>query len=255
MVIKEELETPLEKHTVTFSIITLFPQMFKSVFSDSIIKRAQKDGRVVINIYDLRDWADGKHSIADDEPYGGGVGMVLKPEPIFKAVNEIKTKYNKKNGEKHVTHTILLTPKGRQYNYRICQKLSELHHLILICGHYEDVDHRVFDYLVDERLSIGDYILMGGEIPAMALVESISRYIPGVLGDEQSHDNETFQFGPKGILKHPVYTRPEEFEGHKVPEALLSGNHKEIERWRQEVAEKLTKENRPDLLEKKSGYF
>jgi tRNA (guanine37-N1)-methyltransferase len=252
----EKIETaPRTEPKIIFSILSLFPKMFKGVFSESILKNAVRDGIIQVDVYDIRDWAEGKHSAADDEPYGGGVGMVMKPEPIFKAVQEIKGNYEKTHGPKDVTHTVLLTPKGSKYNYRITQKLAELQHVILICGHYEGIDHRVFDFLADERLSIGDYIMTGGEIPAMVLVDSISRYVEGVLGNEESKEEETFLIGQKGILKHPVYTRPEEYEGHKVPEVLLSGNHREIERWRKEAAEKLTKEYRPDLLEKKSGYI
>ena len=255
MATKEKQVPPPEHQPFVFSIITLFPRMLKAPFTNSILKRAQKNELIEINIYDLRDWAEGKHAIADDEPYGGGVGMVLKPEPIFKAVKQLKTEYEKKHSPKDITHTILLTPKGRKYNYRITEKLAELQHLILICGHYEGVDHRVFEDLADERISIGDYILTGGEIPAMVIVDSVSRYIDGVLGDQQSRQNESYQFGDKGILKYPVYTRPEDYEGLKVPEVLLSGNHLEIERWRKNAAEELTKEYRPDLLAKKSGYF
>ncbi|MCA9392135.1 tRNA (guanosine(37)-N1)-methyltransferase TrmD [candidate division WWE3 bacterium] len=240
---------------MTFSILTLFPKMFKGPFGDSILKRAQKDELIEINIYNIRDWAEGKHEVTDDEPYGGGVGMVMKPEPIFKGIEVIKKEYYKTHGEKDITHTILLTPKGQKYNYRITEKLAELSHLILVCGHYEGVDHRVFENAVNERISIGDYILTGGELPAMVVVESVSRYIDGVLGESTSKDNESFQYGEKGILKYPVYTRPEEYDGMKVPDVLLSGNHREIERWREEAAVELTEEYRPDLLGKKSGYF
>ena len=252
------MATPKSKSDVlppkVFDILTLFPGMFKGPFDDSIIKRAQQDHLIEINIHNLRDWAEGKHAVTDDEPYGGGVGMVMKPEPIFKAVDDLKKRYYKKHSEKDVSHVVLLTPKGRNYNYRITQKLSALQHLIFICGHYEGIDHRVFDNLADERISIGDYILTGGEIPAMVLVDSISRQIEGVLGKELSKEDESFGYTDRGLLKYPVYTRPEEYEGHKVPAVLLSGNHKEIEKWREQAAEKLTKENRPDLLER-SGYF
>lgn len=252
---KEEEVVAKPERTLTFSILTLFPKMFKGPFSESIMKRAQRDQLVQINVYNIRDWSEGKNEIVDDEPYGGGVGMVLKPEPIFKGIEAVKKEYYKTHDEKDITHTILLTPKGQKYNYRITEKLAELSHLIIICGHYEGVDHRVFEFAVNERISIGDFIMMGGELPAMVIVESVSRYIDGVLGDSNSKNNESFQYGEKGILKYPVYTRPEEYEGHKVPEILLSGNHREIERWRKEAAEELTKDFRPDLLGKKSGYF
>ncbi len=251
----KETAKPAAEVKKTFSILTLFPKMFKGPFSESILKKAQNDGIIEINIYNIRDWAKDKNAVTDDEPYGGGVGMVLKPEPIFAAVKDIKEEYAKTHTDKDITHTILLTPKGRKYNYRITKKLSELSHIILICGHYEGVDHRVFEHLVDERLSIGDYILTGGEIAAMVVVDSVSRYVDGVLGNAKSKEEESFMVGQKGILKAPVYTRPEEFEGLRVPEVLLSGNHREIERWREQAAEELTKEYRPDLLEKKSGYI
>lgn len=242
-----------EKRTI--SILTLFPKMFKGVFDDSILKRAQSEKLVQIDVYDIRDWTDDRHKTADDEPYGGGVGMVMKPEPLFRAVTDIRDKYIKKFGDRKIIHSVLLTPQGTPYNYRITEKLAALDHLILICGHYEGVDHRVFDHLADERISIGDYILTGGEIPAMVLVDSVSRHVHGVLGDAQSKAEESFQYSPQGILKYPVYTRPEEFEGLRVPDVLLSGNHKEVERWRKEAAQKLTEEMRPDLFNKISGYF
>lgn len=240
--------------TFTFSILTLFPKMFKTIFDTSILKRAQEEELIEINVYNIRDWAEGKNQVADDEPYGGGVGMVLKPEPIFKAVAEIKKKYAKTQTPKDITHVVLLTAKGRVYNYRIARKLSGLSHVILICGHYEGIDHRVFEHLVDERLSIGDYILTGGEVPAMVVVDTVARQIHGVLGKEQSKQEESFQFSSEGILKYPVYTRPEEFEGMRVPTVLLSGHHKEIEEWRKEQAKELTKEFRPDLFER-LGFF
>ena len=239
----KEIRSPL-----VFDILTLFPNMFKGPFSESILKRAIQDELIEINVHNIRHWAEGKNSVTDDEPYGGGVGMVLKPEPIFKAVQELKQQYAKNHNPKHISHVVLLTPQGGRYNYRITEKLAALNHLILICGHYEGIDHRVFEALADERLSIGDYILTGGEIPAMAVVDSVSRHIEGVLGKAESKEQESFQYTGRNILKHPVYTRPAEFEGMAVPEVLLSGNHREIERWRKESAEKLTKEFRPDLL-------
>jgi tRNA (guanine37-N1)-methyltransferase len=234
--------------TITFDILTIFPEMFESVFSDSILARAQKDKIITIKTYDLRKWATDKHKTVDDEPYGGGEGMVLKPEPIFKAVTELKNKFQKAHSPKAIQHVILLTPQGIPYNFRIADKLSNLDHIILICGHYEGVDHRVFEHLVDEHISIGDYILTGGEIPAMVLVDSISRLVPGVLGNQASSEQETFSYTHQGLLKNPVYTRPEEYEGHKVPDVLLSGNHKEVEKWRKEQATDLTKRFRPDLI-------
>jgi tRNA (guanine37-N1)-methyltransferase len=242
------MATESTKTGLTISILTLFPKMFKGPFSESILKRAQNDELIEINVYNIRDWAEGKRDTTDDAPYGGGVGMVLKPEPIFKGVKEVKDAYYKNHGEKDITHIVLLTPRGRKYNYRITEKLAALNHLILICGHYEGIDHRVFEYLAEERLSIGDYILTGGEIPAMVVVDSVSRHIEGVLGKEQSKEDESFKYTSKGLLKYPVYTRPEEFEGLKVPEILTSGNHQEIDKWRKEQSEVITREYRPDLL-------
>lgn len=250
------MSTKEKRSTLVFDILTLFPKMFNGPFSESMLKRAQESQLIEINVHNLRDWADGKNSITDDEPYGGGVGMVLKPEPIFKAVADLKASYAKRfKNTKNITHVVLMTPKGRKYNYRITEKLAALDHLIIVCGHYEGIDHRVFEHLAEERLSVGDYILTGGEIPAMVVVDSVSRYIEGVLGKEESHQQESFQYTGRGLLKHPVYTRPPEFEGMRVPEVLLSGNHQEIEKWRKEAAEKLTKESRPDLLDRASGYF
>ncbi|NTV30922.1 tRNA (guanosine(37)-N1)-methyltransferase TrmD [candidate division WWE3 bacterium] len=236
------------KNHVVFDILTLFPTMFKGVFQESILKRAQQDELIEVNVHNIRNWAEGKNSITDDEPYGGGVGMVMKPEPIFKAVKELKGIYSDNHDKKEITHVLLMTPQGVRYNYRITEKLAALNHIIIICGHYEGVDHRVFEFLADERLSIGDYILTGGEIPAMVIVDSVSRHIDGVLGKAESKQQESFQFSDKNLLKYPVYTRPAEYEGMHVPEVLLSGNHREIERWRKESAEKLTKEYRPDLV-------
>ena len=231
-------------------IITLFPDMFKGPFSESIIARAQKQKLLKIKIHDLRKWTKDERKTVDDRPYGGGVGMILKPEPVFAAVRELKEKYKKAIKKKSISsHTILLTPQGRTFNFRIAKKLSALSHLILICGHYEGIDNRIFDHLADEKLSIGDYILTGGEIPAMILTDALVRLVPGVLGKEESKEAESFSFTRQGLLKYPQYTRPAEFEKHKVPEILLSGNHGKIEKWRKEQALERTKQYRPDLLE------
>lgn len=240
-------EVSSQRH-LTFDIVTAFPGMFTGVFEESIIQRAQKEKIIKIHIHDLRKWAKDKHKTIDDSPYGGGDGMVLKPEPVFKAIQELKQKFAEKHGPKIVQHVILLSPKGTPYNFRIAEKLSHLDHIILICGHYEDVDHRIFEYIADEQLSIGEYILTGGEIPAMVVVDSVTRLVPGVLGNKASIEEETFSFTRQGLLKYPVYTRPEEYEGYKVPEVLLSGDHAAVDTWRKEQAEKLTKRMRPDLL-------
>ena len=235
---------------MTIDIVTLFPKLFKGPFNDSIIKRGVEKEIITINIHNLRNWARGKHKQADDTPYGGGEGMVLKLEPVYRAVEELIANYAKKKGEikKKKSHVILTTPSGRQFNYRIASKLANLTHLIIVCGHYEGVDQRIFEFVADERLSIGDYILTGGEIPSMVIVDSISRLVPGVISKEESRKDESFSY-ENGLLKYPQYTRPEEFEGIKVPEILLSGNHKEIENWRKEQAKELTRSMRPDLLD------
>lgn len=229
-------------------ILTLFPNMFKGPFDESILKRAQRQKLVKIKVHNLRKWAKDKHKTVDDEPYGGGEGMLLKIEPVFRAVEGLQAKFRKKASPKDVSHTILLTPQGRSFNFRVANKLSALAHLILICGHYEGEDNRIFEHVADEVLSIGDYILTGGEFPAMVLVDAVVRLIPDVLSKEASKEEESFSFTHRGLLKYPQYTRPEEFEGLTVPKILLSGNHGEIDKWRREKALERTKEFRPDLL-------
>ncbi len=239
---------------LTIDIITLFPKMFSGPFSESIIKRAQEKGQATINIHNLRNWAIDERGTVDSRPYGGGKGMVLRPEPLFQAVESIKSQNSATE-----TVTVLLTPQGKVFNQQKAQKLTELEHLILLCGHYEGVDERVRKHLVDEEISIGDYILTGGEIPAMVVTDAVVRLLPGVLEKaattQESHTNSSLQrnaldeVGAKGILEYPQYTRPRTFRGWKVPKILLSGNHQEIEFWRQKQAVKKTKENRPDLLE------
>ncbi len=202
-------------------IITLFPEMFKGTFEESIVKRAQEKELVEINIHHMRDCATDKHNTLDDKPYGGGGGMVLMVEPIYKALKDLKTKNSK---------VVLLTPQGKVFNQKKAQQLSKFKHLILIAGHYEGFDERIREHLIEEEISIGNYVLTGGELPAMVVVDSIARLIPGVLGAEESLIDETHT--KPGYTKYPVYTRPESFKGWKVPETLLSGNHKEIEKWR-----------------------
>mgnify|MGYP002335994986 CR=1 FL=1 len=217
-------------------IITLFPNMFKGPFDESMMWKAKKDGLLEVGITDLRDFGIGPRKQVDDVPYGGGAGMVLKPEPLFAAIQEAKSQ-NK-------GPVILLTPRGKVFSQKIAHKLAEEKELILVAGHYEGYDERVME-LVDMEISIGDYVLTGGELPAMVLVDGVVRLIPGVLGNEQSNKNESFSHG---LLEHPQYTRPESFEGKKVPEVLLSGHHAEIEKWRKDEAFKKTKQNRPDIL-------
>ncbi len=227
------------------SVITLFPKMFDSVFNHSIISRAVKSKKVNINIYDLADFAQTTNSsrkILDSSPYGGGPGMVLRPEPLYNAVKKIK-----ENNLPNESKVILLSPQGKTYNFTKAKNLSNEKSVILVCGHYEGVDQRFIDLCVDEELSIGDYILTGGEIPAMVVIDSVTRLLLGVLGNDNSNKNDSFSEG-NFYLKGPVYTRPREFLGYAVPKVLLNGNHKEINKWRTEESQKKTKDNRPDLL-------
>lgn len=226
-------------------IITLFPKMFQGPFDESIIRRAQDKGLVKIEIHNLRKWAIDKRGTVDDRPYGGGVGMVMMIEPLVKAIEELKSSNTK---------IILLSAKGKLWKQQLAQENSRLEHLILICGHYEGVDERILNF-IDEEISIGDFVLTGGELPAMVLVDSIVRLIPGVLEKPEATQFESFSKGlapetqyPTPLLEYPQYTRPENFRGLKVPEILLSGNHAEIEKWRKEEALKITQKNRPELL-------
>jgi len=224
-------------------IITLFPAMFKGPFGESIVRRAQEKEKVVIKVHNLRDWAVDKRGTVDDRTYGGGVGMILMPQPIFNAVEEIKSKAKSRK-----IKVILLTPQGKRFNQKMAKRLVKINHLILICGHYEGVDERVRKYLVDEEISIGDYVLTGGELPAMVLVDTIVRLLPGVLKKEEAVREESF--AQRGLLEYPQYTRPADFKGWKVPKVLLSGNHKKIEEWRKKKALERTKKRRPDLIKK-----
>ncbi len=225
-------------------IVTIFPEMFKGPFEESIINRAQGKKIVEINIHDLRQWTEDKHKTVDDRPYGGGAGMVMRVDVIARAITKLKTPAFLKTSVGQ-TKTILLTPQGKTFSQQSARELSKLDHLIFICGHYEGFDERIRS-LVDEEISIGDYVLTGGELPAMVVVDAVVRLIPGVLGKEESLEEESFS-PPAGGLEYPQYTRPEEFKGMKVPEVLLSGNHAEIAKWRKEQAGKRTKERRSDL--------
>jgi tRNA (guanine37-N1)-methyltransferase len=220
-------------------IVTLFPKMFKGPFDESIIKRAQEKGLVQINIHNLRQWGLTERRTVDERPYGGGVGMVLMVEPIFKALQELK---------KPNTKVILLTPQGKTFNQKKAKELTKCDHLIFICGHYEGFDERIREYLSDEEISIGDFVLTGGELPAMIITDTIIRLIPGVLKKEEATEFESFS--DENLLEYPQYTRPEEFNGWKVPEVLLSGNHAEIGKWRKGKALEKTKKIRPDLIKK-----
>ena len=219
-------------------IITLFPDMFEGPFGDSMLKRAVNKNLAEINVFDLRDYSGNKHRQVDDYPYGGGKGMVLKPDPIFNAVESICGK------KRENSWVILLSPGGRVFNQKIASELSQKNHIVLICGHYEGVDERVREHLVDDEVSVGDYILTGGEIPAMLITDAVVRLLPGLLDDE-THAEESFT---EGLLEYPQYTRPPLFRDYAVPDVLLSGHHEKIREWRQEKSLERTKLRRPDLL-------
>ena len=222
-------------------IITLFPEMFGGVFGESIIKRAIEKKILEINFVQLRDFAFDKHRQVDDSPFGGGSGMVLKPEPVYRAVRSVL-----KNSDENFSRKIIIPdPSGEVFNQKKAKELAKFDRLIFICGHYEGFDARIYD-LADEIISIGDYVLTGGEIPVMAIVDSVARMLPNVLGSEESAVTDSFF---NKILGFPQYTRPRDFEGKTVPEILLSGHHEKIKKWREEQAMKITRERRPDLIE------
>jgi len=228
----------LKSSMMKIDILTLFPKMFKGPFDESIIKRAQKKGLIEIQTHDLRKWTKDKRKTVDDRPFGGGTGMILMVEPIYKALRDLKNKNSK---------VILMDPRGRTFNQKIAGNLAKEKHLIFICGHYEGVDERVKKHLVDEEISIGDYVLTGGELPAMIIIDTLIRQIPGVLIKPEASSKESFS---ENLLEYPQYTRPANFKGWKIPEVLLSGNHRQIAEWRKKKALELTKKRRPDLLKK-----
>jgi tRNA (guanine37-N1)-methyltransferase len=240
-------------------IVTLFPEICRAPLNESMMKRAQEKDVVDFHIHNLRDWTTDKHHIVDDAPFGGGQGMVMKPEPIFAAVEHLRQQtFNSdelRAGAQHPTFkvqlntpkVILMSPTGRRFDQQMAAQLSQESHLIIVCGHYEGVDHRVIEHLIDMEISIGDYILTNGAIAAVVFVDAIARLLPGTLGHERSAVDDSFSSERSG-LEGPQYTRPAEFRGWKVPEVLLSGNHAEIAKWRKEQAMKRTCENRPDLL-------
>jgi tRNA (guanine37-N1)-methyltransferase len=223
-----------------FDILTLFPGLFSGVFEESILRRAREAGLVSIQVHNIRDYAAGRHRITDDTPYGGGGGMIMKPEPFFAAVEALLGE------EQGKVSVILLTPKGRLFSHAVARELSRQRRLLLICGRYEGVDERVHQHLATDEISIGDYVLSGGEIPAMVLVDAVTRLIPGVLGEPSAPFEDSHA---EGLLEYPHYTRPPVFRGYAVPEVLLSGNHAEITRWRRQQALRRTWERRPDLLQ------
>ena len=219
-------------------VLTLFPAMFAGPLDESIIKRARESGRLEFKLHNLRDWTHDRHKTVDDRPFGGGPGMLLKPEPLFEAVESLR---------RETTRVILLSPGGRKFDQSIARELAKETDLLLVTGHYEGFDERVRDELADDELSIGDYVLTNGALPAMILIDAVTRLLPGVLGDDDSSRDESFSHG---LLEYPQYTRPADFRGLQVPEVLLSGNHAEIAKWRQEQAKLRTAEKRPDLLKR-----
>jgi len=233
--------------SVRFDIITIFPDFFRGAFDYGIIRRACAAGLVDVKAHDLRGWTGDKHHIVDDRPFGGGDGMVLKCEPIFAAVEEL-TGASERGHYKTGTRVVLLSPQGKVFTQAVASELAQSSQVVLICGRYEGVDERVAESLVTDELSIGDYVLSGGEPAAVVLVDAVTRLIPGALGSETSAVNESFS---EGLLDYPHYTRPPEFRGMRVPDVLLGGHHAEIARWRARQALKKTERNRPDLLEKK----
>ena len=218
-------------------VVTIFPALFDAPLATSLLGKAVAAGRLTVGVHDLRDHGVGRHRSVDDEPYGGGPGMVLRPEPIFAAVESVST------GRSHV---VLMSPRGMRLDQRVVERLATVEHLVLVCGRYEGVDERVAEHLADEEISIGDYIVAGGEIPALVVIEAVSRLVPGVLGNDGSLAGESHA---GSLLEHPQYTRPAEFRGWRVPEVLLSGDHGAVERWRRSASERVTRERRPDLLQ------
>jgi tRNA (guanine37-N1)-methyltransferase len=223
-------------------VLTIFPEVVRCGADYSILKRAQEKGTISVFVHNVRDFAEDKHHTTDEPPYGGGAGMVMKPEPIFRATEHVKAEYWSEQ-----TRVILLSPQGELFDQRKAEELSRCPHMMLICGHYEGVDERVREHLVTDEISIGDYVLTGGEIPALVVLDSVVRLIPGVLGGEQSALEESFA---EGLLEYPQYTRPADFQGWGIPEVLLSGHHAEIARWRRTQSLKRTLQRRPDLLDK-----
>lgn len=222
-----------------FDVLTLFPQMFEAVLGDSIISRAAKKGILQFDFINIRDFSTNKHRKTDDYPYSGGGGMLMTPQPVYDAYQSIA------KGLDYKPHTLFMSPQGSVFNQKKARELAEYDHLVILCGHYEGVDQRVLDLIVDEEISIGDFVLTGGEIPAMAVIDSVSRMLPGVLSAEENFMNESHF---DGLLEYPQYTRPEEFMGMKIPEILLSGHHRNIEKWKREQSLAATLKKRPDML-------
>ncbi len=220
-------------------LVTIFPAFFKGPMEESLIKKAREKKLIDIRVHDLRKFTHDRHRTVDDKPFGGGPGMVMKPEPIFECVEDIR----EKQGSGWV---VLLDARGERFTQKKAKQLSEKKHLVLLCGHYEGIDHRVHEHLADELISIGDFVTMGGEAPSLSLIEAVTRLIPGVIGNEDSLKEESF-LEDKSQLEYPQYTRPRDFRGWQVPEILVSGNHKEVKKWRADLSKEMTKKRRPDL--------
>lgn len=216
-------------------VVTIFPELFGPHLATSLLGKAIEAGTLSVNVHDLREHGLGKHRSVDDSPFGGGAGMVMRPEPLFDAVEALRS---------DVTYVVLLSPRGTVLRHQVAERLSGLEHLILICGRYEGVDERVVEHLCDEEISIGDFVLAGGELGALVVIEAVTRLVPGVVGNSGSLESESHV---AGLLEYPQYTRPADFRGWTVPDVLVSGNHAEVARWRRERAEALTRERRPDL--------
>jgi tRNA (guanine37-N1)-methyltransferase len=231
-----------------FDIMTLFPEMVSGILGESIIGRAQTAGHIAVNSYNIRDYSEDKHRRVDDTPYGGGKGMLMAAPPIYNCYSAVKERIAREESEDFKTKVIYMSPKGRVLTQDIAKELSGYDGLIILCGHYEGVDHRIVEEIVDEELSIGDYVLTGGELPACILVDCVSRLLDGVLAAPECYEDESIS---SGMLEYPQYTRPYEFHGKKVPDVLLSGHHANIDKWRYETALEATKRQRPDLLENK----
>ena len=227
--------------------MTLFPELVSSVLGESIIGRAQKSGLVSVHAHNIRDYANNKHNKVDDTPYGGGFGMLMMAPPVYDCYEAVKNEVKESLGEELKSRVIYMSPQGKVLTQKRAQELAEYDNLIILCGHYEGIDARVLEEIVDEEISIGDYVLTGGELPACVLVDCVSRLLEGVLADKKCYEDESISCG---MLEYPQYTRPYEFHGKKVPDVLISGNHAEIDKWRMAKALEITKEKRPDLIEK-----
>jgi len=229
-----------------FEVFTLLPEVFPTYLESSILQRARQRGLIEVRVHNIRDYAHDKHHTTDDTPYGGGGGMVMKPEPVFEAVESVLG-FDSLHSQPVPVPVILLTPQGRVFTQRVAEELSRYEHIALLCGRYEGVDERIREHLVTDEISVGDYVLTGGELPALTIIDAVSRLIPGVLGDPTGAEDDSHSMG---LLEYPHYTKPPEFRGIKIPDVLLSGNHAKIEKWRREQALSRTFHKRPDMLEK-----